>query len=164
MPDTNPLFRQQSVQKAATPEKLDDYIRVTNPSVWLMLGAVAVLVACALVWSVVGSIPTVLTKPFTESGGALVSYFTPDEAALLKVGMPADVGGTFGKVTEIGATPLSYAEAAALLPGDYAAHALGLSEWNVPVKVSGTSEAGQGAFVDVRIVTGSVRPIDFLMN
>jgi len=163
MPDMNTLFRKQSVQKVATPEKLDDYIHITNPSVWLTLGAVAVVVACALVWGVVGSIPTVLTKTFTQSGGALVSYFTPEEAALLKIGMPADVGGTPGTVTDIGATPLSYEEAAARLPGDYAAHALGLTQWNVPVTVSGMAE-GEGAFVDVRIVTDSVRPIDFLMN
>lgn len=164
MPDTNPLFREESIQKNASPEKLDDYIRVTNPSVWLILGAVAVLVACALVWSVAGSIPTTLTKPFTPDGGKLVSFFTPDEASMLKIGMPATVGGKPAAVSEIGATPLSYAEAAAQLPGDYAAHLLGLSEWNVPVTVSCEVAAEQGAFVDVRIVTDSVRPIDFLIN
>ena len=83
---------------------------------------------------------------------------------MLKIGMPATVGGKPGTVSEIGATPLSYAEAAAQLPGDYAAHLLGLSEWNVPVTVSCEVEAEQGAFVDVRIVTDSVRPIDFLIN
>lgn len=158
------LFREKSIRKNASPEKLDDYIHVTNPSIWLLLGAVAVLVASLLVWGVAGSIPTVLTKPFTASGGKLVSFFTPDEASLLKTGMPVDVGGTPGTVSEIGATPLSYAEAAEQLPGDYAAHHLGLSEWNVPVTVSCTVTAGRGTFVDVRIVTESVRPIDFLIN
>mgnify|MGYP006940531859 CR=1 FL=1 len=164
MPDTNNLFREKSIQKIATPDKLDEYIRVTNPSVWLMLGAVALLVICALVWSIVGSIPTALTKPFVSSGGALVSYFAPDEAALLKTGMPVDVNGTPGTVSGIGATPLSKAEASAQLKGDYEAHYLGLSDWNVPVTVSCSKQFDQGAFVDVRIVTESVRPIDFLMN
>jgi hypothetical protein len=164
VPDTNPLFREQSVQKIASPEKLDDYIRVTNPSVWLMLGAVAVLLACTLVWGVVGAIPTTLTKPFTQIDGALVSYFSPEDAAMLKTGMRVDAGGTPGTVTGIGETPLSYAEAAGRLTGDYAAHHLGLSEWNVPVTVSCPAAVPQGQFVDVRIVTESVRPIDFLIN
>jgi hypothetical protein len=159
-----PLFREKNIRKNASPDKLDDYIHVTNPSIWLLLGAVAVLVACLIVWGVAGSIPTVLTKPFTVSGGKLVSFFTPEEASLLKTGMSVDVGGAPGTVSEIGETPLSYAEAAEQLPADYAAHRLGLSEWNVPVTITCAIKAGQGTFVDVRIVTESVRPIDFLIN
>ena len=164
MAERNTLFREKSIQKIASPDKLDDYIRVTNPSVWLMLGTVAILLASALVWGVFGSIPTTLTRPFLSDGGELTAYFPPDEASLLKTGTPVDVDGKPGTVSEIGATPLSHAEAALRLSGDYEAHYIGLSEWNVPVTVSCAEKFDQGAFVNVRIVTESVRPIDFLIN
>ena len=164
MPENQELFRKQSVQKMASPDKLDDYISVTNPSVWLVLGAVAVLLVCTFIWSMAGSIPTTLTKLFTASGGELVSYVTTKEAAMLKIGMAVDVDGTPGTVSAIGTTPLSYDEAAAQLPGDYAAHVMELSTWNIPVTISSQKKVAQGAFVDVSIVTESVRPIDFLIN
>ena len=40
------LFRKKSVERVSSPEQLNDYIRVANPSLWLVLGAVIVL----LVW------------------------------------------------------------------------------------------------------------------
>jgi hypothetical protein len=164
MPETQKMFREQSVRKMVSPDKLDDYIHVTNPSVWLILGAVGVLLICAFVWSVEGSIPTTLTKLFTADGGELVSYLSTDEASLVKIGMTVDVDGTSGTISAVGTTPLSYEEAAAQLPGDYAAHVMELSQWNIPVTVSSAKEIADGAFVDVSIVTESVRPIDFLIN
>lgn len=164
MPESPKMFREQSVQKMVSPDKLDDYIRVTNPSVWLVLGAVAVLLICTLIWSVAGSIPTKLTKLFTNNGGELVSYVSTKEAAMLKIGMAVDVNGTPGTVSAIGTTPLSYSEAADQLPGDYAAHVMELSSWNIPVTISTHKDVPKGAFVDVTIQTESIRPIDFLIN
>lgn len=36
-------FRQESLDRAKSPEQLDDYIRVSNPGVWMVLGAVQIL-------------------------------------------------------------------------------------------------------------------------
>ena len=36
-------FRQESLDRAKSPEQLDDYIRVSNPGVWMVLGAVRFL-------------------------------------------------------------------------------------------------------------------------
>ena len=51
------LFRQKSLDRVSSPEKLNDYIRVTTPSVWLALAAVLVMLAGMIVWSVFGTIP-----------------------------------------------------------------------------------------------------------
>ena len=50
------LFRKKSIEKVSTPEQLNDYIRVTTPSVWVVLIATALLLAGMLVWGVFGSI------------------------------------------------------------------------------------------------------------
>ena len=38
------------MDKVTSPEKLNDYIKVSNPTVWIILAAVAVLLAGAVIW------------------------------------------------------------------------------------------------------------------
>ena len=39
------LFRKQSVDRVSSPEQLQDYMKVTNPGIWMVLAAVIVLLA-----------------------------------------------------------------------------------------------------------------------
>lgn len=50
------LFRKKSLERVSSPEQLDDYIRVTTPSVWLILLALIVLLAGLLVYSICGTV------------------------------------------------------------------------------------------------------------
>ena len=52
----NSIFRQKSIDKVSSPEKLDDYIRVTTPSVWITLIAILLLLVGALVWGIFGEV------------------------------------------------------------------------------------------------------------
>ena len=52
----NNLFREKSLERIENPEKLNDYLRVTNPGVWLVLATVIVLLAGACVWGIFGRI------------------------------------------------------------------------------------------------------------
>ena len=49
------LFRKKSLERISSPEQMDDYIRVTTPSVWIVLAALAVLLVGILAWSVFGT-------------------------------------------------------------------------------------------------------------
>ncbi|MBR2274576.1 MAG: hypothetical protein IJ873_00715, partial [Lachnospiraceae bacterium] len=53
---SNQIFREKSMERVASPEQLNDYIRVTSPSVWIILLAMLVLLAGILVWSVFGRV------------------------------------------------------------------------------------------------------------
>lgn len=44
------IFRKTSLDRISSPERLNDYIKVSNPGVWLILAAVAALLAAAVVW------------------------------------------------------------------------------------------------------------------
>ena len=59
------LFRKKSLDKVSSPEELNDYIRVTTPSVWLILAAVLILVIGILAWCVLGTV-----KGYTQDGQA----------------------------------------------------------------------------------------------
>ncbi len=50
------LFREKSLDRVSSPEKLNDYIRVTKPAVWLVLLAIVVLLAGMLIWGIFGTV------------------------------------------------------------------------------------------------------------
>ena len=50
------IFRKKNLDKVSGPESLNDYIRVTSPSVWIALLAILILLAGMLVWSIFGRI------------------------------------------------------------------------------------------------------------
>lgn len=53
----NKLFRQESLERLASPERLDRLMRVVNPKSWIPLVTLGSVVAATAVWSVVGRIP-----------------------------------------------------------------------------------------------------------
>ena len=61
----NTVFRKKSLDRVSSPEELNDYIRVTNPSVWIVLIALTLLLAGMLTWSIFGRV-TVQTENGTE--------------------------------------------------------------------------------------------------
>ena len=50
------LFRDKSLEQVRSPEELNDYIRVTTPSVWLVLLGATILLLGALAWAVFGTV------------------------------------------------------------------------------------------------------------
>ena len=55
------LFREKSLQRISSPEQLNTYVRVSTPSVWLLLSAIVVLLIGICVWGVFGHMDTVLS-------------------------------------------------------------------------------------------------------
>ena len=50
------VFREKSLDRVSSPESLNDYIRVTSPSVWVALIALLILLTGILMWSIFGKI------------------------------------------------------------------------------------------------------------
>ena len=81
----NKLFRQESLERLASPERLDRLMQVVNPKSWIPLVTLGSVVFATAVWSVVGRIPVtidgqgVLTYPSkvvplqTQGSGQLTS-------------------------------------------------------------------------------------------
>lgn len=71
----NGIFRQKNIDKVSSPEKLDDYIRVTTPSVWITLAAIIVLLAGVIVWGIFGEL-TVHNEDGTTETVAPITFIT----------------------------------------------------------------------------------------
>ena len=52
------VFRKKTLDRIASPEHLTDYLRVTNPGIWVILVAVILLLAGIFAWSTVGTLET----------------------------------------------------------------------------------------------------------
>lgn len=50
------LFREKSISRMNQPEDLEDYIRVTTPSVWIVLIAVILVLAAIVGWMIFGTV------------------------------------------------------------------------------------------------------------
>ena len=53
------VFGQKSLDRVSSPEQLNDYIRVTTPSVWLVLAALILMLVGMLAWSILGTVEAV---------------------------------------------------------------------------------------------------------
>ena len=155
----NQLFRQKSVDKVSSPEQLNEYIRVANPSVWMVLAAIVILLAGVIVWGCIGHLDTTLTTAVVADGGEAVIYIKESDAAALDLGMTVRAGEEEYTITEISAEPIKVDE----MLSEYAVHASGLTmgEWAYIVKIDGVPADGVHK---AEIVIESISPISFILN
>lgn len=50
------IYRQKSVEKINSPEKLNDYIRISSPGTWIVICAVALILIGMFIWGIFGRI------------------------------------------------------------------------------------------------------------
>ena len=99
----NQIFRQKSLDQISSPEQLHDYLHVTNPTVWLILAAVALLLIGAVIWSSVASVDSFASATATVKGGTMtIRVDDTDLAKNIESGMKVLVGDGSTKVTSVG--------------------------------------------------------------
>ena len=57
----NSLFREKSIERIESPEKLDDYLKVTSPGVWIVLAAIIIVLAGVCIWGALGHIDSTVS-------------------------------------------------------------------------------------------------------
>lgn len=131
------LFREKALQRISSPEKLTEYLRVTNPGIWIVLSAVILLLGGILIWAAIGTLETKAdAKVIVEDHVAMV---VTDGTARLKDGMPLRI-----------------------LSGDYIIATTTEDDYG---RVYGITEVPlpDGSY-DGTVVVDQVRPIDFLLE
>lgn len=69
----NSIFRKSSIDRVQSPEQLNDYIKVSNPSAWVIIIAAIVLLGAVLVWSIFGTVELNKTVSTTNEKGQPVT-------------------------------------------------------------------------------------------
>jgi len=153
------LFRKKSVDRVSSPEQLNDYIRVSNPGIWMILAAIVVLLVGAIIWGTVGTLDTTLSAVAVAENGDVTIYVKEADVASIENDMTVRIGDKEGTVTEIALLPVAVDDAFS----EYALHVGNLvnGEWVFAVKVSGDFTNGVHS---AEIVIESISPISFILN
>lgn len=159
MNDKNSIFRKASLGRVSSPEQLNDYIKVSHPGVWLILAAVALLLAGFVVWGVFGELTTVRDAVAVVENGRANCYMTPAAAEVLTEGQPVRLADAEGTVTDIAAMPVA-------LPADFDAYAMYLGGFQAgDFVVFFTADiAAQDGVYPAKVIVESISPISFLLN
>lgn len=155
----NRVFRKKSIDRVSSPEQLNDYIHVTNPSVWTILLAVIIFLIGVLVWGVFGHMDTKLTVAGICRDDTLTCYVKETDIESVKAGMTVTVGEYEYEVAFVESKPITVTDELE----DYALHLGGLQigEWVYPVIIN--TELEDGTY-QAKITIESVSPISFIIN
>ena len=86
MNNSQRIFRKKTIERISSPDKLTDYLRVTNPGIWLILTIVVILLAGLIAWASIGTLETkVAATILVENHDALI--VTSDNRTI-EEGMP----------------------------------------------------------------------------
>lgn len=131
------IFRKKNLDKVNSPESLNDYIKVSNPGMWLIIAAVLVLIAGACIWGFFGHIDTKVPVTATVENG--MAYFAADSTDITE-GAVIEIGGERCVVSTVEN-----------------------SESGVAFMLEAETTLPDGVY-EANVITESVKPISFILN
>ena len=160
------IFNKAATEKLRSPDDLDKYIRVTNPTVWMVLVACIALLAGTLAWAVFGSVTTsVSATGVLNVENRVVCFLNAENAAKVHLDDVANVGGERMTVGFITPVPLSKDEASNYLFSDYLTSALVKDDWSYMLVFEGdTSNLVPDKPVYITITTERISPISLILG
>lgn len=153
------VFRKKSIDRVSSPEQLNEYIRVSNPGVWMILGAIVLLLVGAIVWGVLGHIDTTVDAVAVSDNGQVLLYVKEEQMADVCVGQTVRINDTRATILKISAEPIAVNEDIS----DYICYLgdLHSGQWVYVLTLEG--EIQQGVY-SAQIVVESLSPISFVLN
>lgn len=159
MDEKKQIFRQSSIDRISSPEDLNEYVRVANPSVWMVMTAVIILLAGFFIWGWTGTLESTVSAVCVSESSSSVLYLSEEAADKVVPGMKISCDGEEFKVVSVDGEPV---EAGAVL-SEYAMH-LGdfrTGEWICRIRTDGTLP--EGVF-PAEVTVGEVSPMSFVLN
>ena len=97
------LYRDKSISRISSPEQLNDYLRVTGASVWVILAAVILLLAGMLIWSSTAAIESYAEGTGQVQDGVMTIRFNDQRfAENVQAGMPVRAGDAETVIAGVG--------------------------------------------------------------
>lgn len=137
------LFRKKVVDKAKSPENLDDYIRLSNPGVWLLLVSVMALLVGALIWGIFGKIDSTTPTTVFVKDKQVVCVVAEKDLPSVQVGLTVEFDDYEAVITEI---------------GGHVENQVGY------ICTLSMNEMPEDGFYDGEIIVASFRPLSFILN
>ncbi len=154
------IFREKSLEKISSPEQMNDYIRVSSPSVWMVLAAVIVLLAGVCVWGVFGHLDTAVQTGGVCRNGRLVVFVGEEDHEKIGENAVISVDGVEYAVTEITNVPIRVDDQI----DPYVVHLAGFTGGGWAYRLYADAPGLADGVYAVSVVTERVRPLDFVLN
>ena len=154
----------EEARRTAAPDQLGSYIKVSRPSVWMLIAVIVALLVAGVAWFLAGTVNESVSAPCVAEQDSCVAYIPLSRSAEVKPGdavvLTSGDGDVQGSVEVVGQTPVSVEQIEAVCGSDGLA---GFSQdsWGIAVALDVT--ASPGAY-DARIITASHRPIRLLLG
>ena len=156
---SNTLFRKTSMDRISSPEQLNEYIRVSTPSVWMLLAAIIVLLVGVCVWGVFGTLDTELAVLAVAENGSVTLYVKESDAKGLTEGMNVKVEDYEGTLPPLSPSPAQVNEDFS----EYMRHVGGLQMGEFVYEAVMEAPLADGVYTG-KIITQSVSPLSFVLN
>lgn len=153
------LFRKKSIERVSSPEQLDAYTRVANPSIWMVLIAIVVLLVGVCVWGILGHLDTAVSAVAVCENGTVTLYVKDENGKSVLAGMEVRIGEDTASVTAISPMPIK----AETELSDYVCHVggFGAEDWVYAVQTD--AQLPDGVY-SAKIIVESVLPMSFVVN
>ena len=92
------IFRKKNLDAMKSPDTLDKYIHVANPTGWILMAAILCLLIGVLVWGMFGKIESTVATHVRVENGEAVGTLLPGEMEAVRSGMPVRIGEQQGTV------------------------------------------------------------------
>lgn len=161
------MFRESAVRKMSSAEDLDHYLKVTNPSAWILIGAVTVLLVAAFIWGLTATLPLTTSTTGVLKDGEIICFLPLDEDAIATTDSKVTAAGRETHVVSVNDNPFSQREVAAAIGSDYILASTDLAKWSYKVVVALPDELAsfeEGDDVPVQITTKEVAPLSYLFG
>ena len=169
------VFDIEGEDRVESPERLNEYIHVANPGMWVMLLALFIVAIAIVVWGVIGRIPVSVAFKGVVDGtmGHIVDVVidASEYSGKSLVGKEArlrfpDGSKGEGIVTKGTEVPFSREEMDEVLESDFLSAALVYSDYSYVVFVQPDEDisAHDLEIVDVTIIIKEIRPIEYLLR
>lgn len=158
---TNQYFVKKNMDRLSSPEQLDDYIKVSNPGIWLVLLAIIILLSGVFFWMVNGKMDSEVSSVAICNNGIVTCYINETDGQTVKKGMKLTINDTDTTISSITDEP----EELPANSDSYLMHLGGLdsSSFVYSAKASVSAKMPDGIY-PVSIVTDTVSPITFILN
>lgn len=135
------IFREKSLDRVKSPESLDDYIRVSNPGVWLLLVSVIIFLAGACIWGSFGHVDSTVSSAVVIKNDTAVCYINEADLPSVQTGQTVKFADTEATITKIGE----------------------VDDQGCCCDLQLTTSVPEG-FYEGKIVTKSYKPLSFILN
>lgn len=163
------IFRKSAMNRISSVDDLDRYIKVSNPSIWVVLSAVIVLLAAFTFWAFTANLPVRMSTAgfiINDTDGSLhvACFFDAESAASISEGGQAYVGNEAVTIESIDKSPLSKREVSDMMGLDYEVQEMRLGTWNYFIMLSAPKGYEQGELVPVQLIAESRSPISYILE